>query len=250
MHNFSYNNICSPDTNGVVMRNNLSNDIRTLIASRFDASIAIDFLNNATQGDCYIFGGTIRRAFTGQGLSGDIDIMMPNGDSRATRALDEIDVPYKLNTQGHRRYRWNKLEIDILHPDSFFTGHDNVESALRAFDLEINALAFHIKSGVIIDPFGITNFSTLNNPRINWSCWENASTYQTAVLAIRLVKTMHENPNIFLPSLDRLRIIQEVIPVIEANAWAPVIERFPLGKDVFIHLLKDTIGRTNKLHQV
>ena len=208
----------------------LSRDTRNLLAKRFDAYHAIEFIQKATNGEAYLFGGLLRRAFIGQSFSGDIDIMIPNGDERAILALDSLDVQFTLNSQGHRRYRWNKLEIDIFQPRNFFSGHQNVESALCAFDLKINALALHLGSDLILDPFDITASKELSDPRINWSCWEDKPIYQTMVLAIRLVKIMHETPELIVPQKDAEKISKEVIPIIQKHSWDQVQERFPWVK--------------------
>src|SRR6267143_353663 len=92
-------------------RDQLASRVQRMVTERFDASCAIDALNRATVGEFYLCGGTIRRGLLGDDLSGDLDIILPNGDDRAIDTLDDLKVPFVLNSHGHRRYRWNALQI-------------------------------------------------------------------------------------------------------------------------------------------
>src|SRR6266581_4896557 len=75
--------------------------VQRIVTERFDASCAIDVLNRATVGEFYLCGGTIRRGLLGDSLSGDLDIIVPNGDDRAIDTLDELKVPFVLNSHRH-----------------------------------------------------------------------------------------------------------------------------------------------------
>src|SRR5689334_8837974 len=126
------------DAHGVLER------VQLQIQDRSDARCAVDTLLRATDGECYLCGGTIRRAVFGTRCFGDIDVMVPNGDTRAMAALDSLGVPYRMNSYHHRKYRWNTLEIDLFEPREFFEGYESIPCALRSFDLRINALAIHM----------------------------------------------------------------------------------------------------------
>lgn len=218
----------------------LWNRVRSMVARRFDACGAVEFLSGVTNGDIHLFGGSMRRALVGSELTGDLDIMVPNGDSRATDALDDLKVPYTLNTQHLRRYRWNSLEIDLFQPRDFFSGFDRVDSAVRFFDLRINALSVHWRTGVISDPFHIVSSTPVVNPGINWGRWSQMPESHVVVLAIRLAKIMHETPRLMLSGSDVHRLRHDVVPVIQRCDWSDVHRRFPLGKTAFLQLFEST----------
>jgi hypothetical protein len=105
----------------------------------FDTCVVLDTLIPITDGELYIFGGTVRRALFDNTQYGDLDIMVPNGDNRLFEGLDALCVPVELNRQGHHRYRWGAQQIDAFQPREFYSGFQDVEHALRYFDLRINA---------------------------------------------------------------------------------------------------------------
>jgi hypothetical protein len=214
----------------------LSSRARRLLMERFDSSCAIEVLNRATDGDICVFGGTIRRALFHDKMSGDIDIMVPNGDDRAINKLDALKVPFVLNSNNHRRYRWNSLQIDIFQPREFFCGFEDVEKALCFFDLRINALSLHLRSGRILDPFHVVSQTPVTDPGINWTRWGETSPLNVVVLAIRLAKIMHEIPELTISTTDADRLLTEVVPRIRECDWMEVQERFPLGKQVFLQV--------------
>jgi hypothetical protein len=212
-----------------------------LLFGRFDSAQAIDTLGRATNGELYIFGGAIRRALFNDKSSGDIDIMAPNGDDRAINALDGLGIPFVLNSQKLRRYRWNSLQIDIFQPREFFGGFSKVEEALSYFDLRINALSLHLHSGQILDPFGIVPRTPITDPGINWPRWREMSSLQVVVLAIRLAKIMYEISDLMISTTDAQCLVTAVLPEIYKCNWATVQQRFPAGKEMFLTFFTRTV---------
>jgi hypothetical protein len=212
-----------------------------LLTDRFDSCCAIDFLNRATNGEIYVFGGALRRGLFGDKLSGDVDIMVPNGDDRATSALDSLKVPFVLNSQKLRRYRWNSLQIDLFQPREFFRGFEDVETALSFFDLKINALSLHLRSRRIVDPFYIVSQVPVTDPGINWARWTEMSALNVVILAIRLAKIMHEVSRLTISTADAHRLLTEVVPRIRECDWAEVQQRFPPGKDAFLRVFASNV---------
>ncbi len=221
----------------------LMDRIHARIGERFDARMAVDALVEATGGELYLCGGAVRRALFGDGSFADLDFMIPNYDQRAFRALDTLRVPYSLNSHHHRRYRWNGLELDLFEPREFFEGYDSIASALRTFDLAINAIAVHLGRQQVIDPFGVLQESSVCNPGINWVGWTNKSAVQTVVLAIRLAKILYEEPRLVVPSRDRSLLSTSVLPLVRACDWNDVARRFPPGKERFLEMFADLLRR-------
>lgn len=234
-----------------VAQQRLSLQVRRALMCRFDAKLAIEFLVQATQGDIYICGGTLRRRiFNGQ-ISSDVDIMIPNGDDRAFKALDALHIPFVLNSHRHRRYRWNYLEIDIFHPRDFFGGFDEVYNALCFFDLKINSLALHWRSNRIIDPYNILSKTPVTDPGINWPHWALKYPQHVVILAIRLAKVFHEVPSLTISPDDAQRLRTSVVPQIRDCNWNTVHQRFPLGKAAFLRMFETTVlDRILKIDQI
>src|SRR5258708_16252367 len=82
----------------------LSSRVRRILAERFDSSSAIEALENATGGDMYVSGGAVRRALFCDKLSGDVDIMVPNEDSRAFAQLPPPKAHLTFHTYNHIPY--------------------------------------------------------------------------------------------------------------------------------------------------
>ena len=219
----------------------LSSRVRRLLMERFDASCAIEVLTRATGGEIYVVGGAVRRGLLGDRLSGDLDIMIPNGDDRAFQALDGLKVPFVRNSHGHHRYRWSSLQIDVFQPREFFHGFEDVETALGFFDLRINALALHLRSGCILDPFHLVSPTPVTDPGINWPRWTGMSPLNVVVLAIRLAKIMHETPELTVSALDALRLRTEVVPRIRECDWSDAQQRFPQGREEFLRVFDATV---------
>jgi len=209
----------------------------------FDARGVLDMLEHATGGEFYIFGGTVRRVLFGDTRSGDLDLMVPNGGSRAFEALNALQVPVELNRSGHHRYHWNALQIDVFQPREFYRGFQDVDAALRFFDLRINALAVHPRTGLILDPFDVLLQSTVSDPGINWCRWDEMHLLDLTVLAIRLLKIMYETPTLTISRADSLRLEEDVLPRIRRVEWDQVRQRFPLGKEVFFEMFEINVLR-------
>ena len=62
-------------------------------------------LSETTDGELFVFGGTVRRALLGSVRGSDVDLMAPNGDERVFRHLAYLSTPHTLNRRGHRRFR-------------------------------------------------------------------------------------------------------------------------------------------------
>lgn len=224
----------------VVTTAQLSDRVNQLIDRGFHSHRAVALIRTVTNGEAYLFGGALRRAMLGDKLSGDLDMMIPNGDDRATSSLDALGVPFVLNSQGLRKYRWGSLEIDLFQPREFFRGFPDVESAVSYFDLRINALAMHLGSGRIIDPFNILA-TPVSDPGINWPQWAETSPAHAVHLAIRLAKVMYETPDLTISSQDGAKLRREILPLILASDWLQLRQRFPEGKEAFIACFEATV---------
>jgi hypothetical protein len=213
------------------------------LRSDFDANLALEQLTSACSGDIYIFGGCVRDAALGRPRGGDLDIMVPNGDRRAFDELDRLGLRYILNSQNHRRYFWNRLQIDIFEPKDFFVGFPDVEKAVGYFDLKMNALAVHIATDRLINPVDGLRYLEERDPGINWTRWESAKPVDLAILFIRLTRLLYDIPELNLPTNDARRIQEEFVPRLESVNWRDVQNRFPLGKQSFIELCNELLER-------
>jgi hypothetical protein len=216
---------------------------RASLCSDFDANLALEQLISVCSGDLYIFGGCVRDAALGRPRGGDLDIMVPNGDRRAFNELDRLGLRYILNSQNHRRYFWNRLQIDIFEPKDFFVGFSDVEKAVSYFDLKMNALAVHSATEQLINPVDGLRFLEERNPGINWSRWESAKPVDLAILIIRLTRLFYDIPELILPINDVLRVQEEFLPRLEDIDWKDVQNRFPLGKRRFVELCNELLER-------
>lgn len=207
----------------------------------FDTRLAVDYLTSECGGEFYIFGGAVRDTILERPQVGDLDVMIANGDLRCLEALDRLKVPYGFNSQNHRRYRWNALQIDIFEPKQFFKPFETVQAAVAYFDLRINAFAVHVGSLRLIDPLDGLAALRAFDPGINWPRWTEASPTDVQVLLLRLVRLLHNIPQLRLPRRDAERLITEVIPQVEDEDWTPVQARFPLGRLRFFELFRETI---------
>jgi hypothetical protein len=227
----------------------LAGRVLAFLNSRFDHHGAITAILGATKGDAYLFGGTLRRQLFGES-GGDLDIMVPNGDDRAFIAMAALGVPAGVNSQGLRRYKWGSVQIDMFQPREFFSGFEDVESALRFFDLRINALALHFSTQRILDPFAVIPMGAANDPGINWPQWTSVGALHTVKLAIRLAKLMYEVPSLTISAQDAHRLRQVVVPRLETCDWDDVRDRFPSGKAVFLDSFDASVLKRARLAAV
>jgi hypothetical protein len=202
--------------------------------ANFDARCALEELIRATNGEFYVLGGTSRRAVLQQGSSGDLDLMVPNGDHRAFKCLDALRVPFILNRHRHRRYSWNTLQMDIFQPQTFYKGFENVEDVLRYFDLRVNAIALHLGTQKVIDPFSILPHHPVDNPGVNWPRWNEMGQPDLTILSLRLLRIMYESPAFVLPIDDVDRLREVVMPQLACMDWDLVRDRFPPGRSMFL----------------
>jgi len=228
-----------------VQKEILAERVFASLRSDFDLAQVLDVLNISCSGEFYVFGGSIRDVALGRSRGGDLDIMVPNGDRRAFEELDRLAVPYRFNSQQHRRYFWNRLQIDIFEPKDFFIGFPDVEQAVAYFDLRMNALALHVGSGRIIDPLDGLRYIENRNPGIHWKRWIDAKPEHLLVLLIRLARLLYDNPELALPSDDAERVRGEFLSRVENLDWEPVQNRFPLGKKRFMEVCNEMLERRN-----
>jgi len=225
----------------------LPSRVRQRLRESFDTRRVVDVLDQATGGELYVFGGTLRRVLFGDERLGDLDLMVPNGDVRAFDALDTLQVPFELTRQRHRRYRCNGLQVDMFEPQEFYKGFQDVEGALRFFDLKINALALHLRSGRVVDPFQMLSEASIVDPGINWPRWSEMAQLELTVLAIRLARIMQQTPKLTLSTADADRLRTDVLPRIRECEWSSVRHRFPLGKDAFLQRFETKVlGRVRR----
>jgi hypothetical protein len=210
----------------------------------FDAGGALSYLSRICEGDLFLFGGCVRNVVLGHEHIGDLDVMVPNGDRRAFDGLDRLKVPYGYSSQGHRRYRWNRLQIDIFEPKDFFCGFDDVSGAVAYFDLYINALAVHVDTREVIDPLHTLGRPNMHNVGINWKRWATCDQENLAILLIRLARILHDFRELHVSHVDAKRIRAEVIPVVSDLDWSVVSNRFPLGRTVFLDTLECLMDRS------
>jgi hypothetical protein len=201
----------------------------------------LELIHEASDGDYYIFGGTLRRTLMSSEAECDLDIMVPNGDKRIFQLLDKHRVPYALNRRKHRRYSWNGLQFDINHPQEWCENFKDISDALRYFDLRINSLAYHVQTKTIIDPNGMVVSRSYCDPGINWKRWRSMPSLELAILAIRLHRILMECPQLQLNKTDIDILLKDVVPVVASVDWLGLYERFPRGRDVFLSDFEETV---------
>ncbi len=194
-------------------------------------------ITHATNGRAYVVGGTHRRALFQLGDSGDIDVMVPNGDVRAFKALDALGLPFELNRHQQRCYHYEDGYIDISEPSTFHKGFRSVSGALRYFDLRINALAVHLGTGCVLDPFGVLQRREQRDPGINWPRWNEMPPVELAVLAVRLVRILEDTPQLVVPDADCCRLRENVVPGLLQVEWDFLHARFPQGREELLNRL-------------
>ncbi len=211
------------------------------IQESFDASFAIKIASQATNGDFYIYGGTLRRVLLDDPRDGDLDLVVKDGDHRIYNAYKQLGLDFSRNSNNHHRYRWNKLQIDICSPSEFFAGYSDVGNMLSAVDLKINSLALHVGSRAIIDPFGLVTSDSLPDIGINWSLWDPVRGDQLSLLLVRLIRIMYEFPDLILSVNDRRKLQSTILPLLRQASWDHMIDRFPAGKEAFLGTIRQII---------
>jgi len=196
-----------------------------------DSRDAFGYLQQVTKGEFYLVGGLLRRLLFGSHTHCDIDIIVPNADDRAFQALDELKVPTDASSSAFRRYKWNNLQLDIFQPRQY--GMTDIDSALRHFDLRINAIAFHVGSGLIVDPFGVLRGGR-SDPGINWPSWSSQSTKRAIIHAIRLDRIMKEIPQLTISQIDAARLLSRIAPEVESCEWSEVSHHTSCSKSAFL----------------
>jgi len=221
----------------------VATQVLAFLKQDFDTSFALRFMEEASESHFYIFGGAVRNIAAGMRRVVDLDVMVDNSDNRIFNALDRLSVPFCLNSQGHRRYKWNRLQIDIFEPKDFFVGFPSVEQALSFFDLRINALAIQVDTQELIDP--ISGLACLNNSEvgINWHRWNNSSTEESLVLLIRLARILTDIPKLCLSKYEVDTLEKCILPKVYDQSWHTVHNRFPLGKTEFFSFFEDLISK-------
>jgi hypothetical protein len=203
----------------------------------------LEELGRATGGQFHVLGGSLRRAVLQQSPWGDLDLLVPNGDTRAFDRLDALGVPFHLNRHRHRRYRWNALQVDIFQPQAFYKGFADVDGVLRYFDLKVDAIALHAGTQEVTDPFSMLSGGPVDDPGINWPRWSEMGPLDLAILSLRLLRIMHESPAFTLPAGDVARLRDEVVPQVRRLDWDLVRDRFPPGCAAFLAKFESTVLR-------
>lgn len=212
----------------------LSREVLSYFYGGFDSGCALTALDEACQGECYIVGGGVRDVALGAPRSGDLDVMVPNGDRRAYERLDALGVPFTLNSHGNRRYRWNRLQLDVFEPRQFYSGFSTIETALAFFDLRINAIAVRLGSGSVLDPIGGMDHIGRRSVGINWARWNAMPPPELAVLLIRLARVLADVKTLTVPLEDVDGLVKHVVPAVADLDWAAFRARFPVGKSAFL----------------
>lgn len=221
----------------------LPDDVLAYVRRDFDASAALSAISAASDGDCYLVGGAVRDCVLSPVRFGDLDIMLPVGDTRVFACLDSRGVPFELNRRGNRRYRWGGLQIDLLSPDRFYSGHRSVDEALSFFDLRINAFAVHVASRTLHAPFGSQALWS-REVGINWSRWDAPLTRddEAWLLLLRLMRLLHNTNTLAISVRDAARLKNWLTRHARAK-WTWVGQRFPQGKQELLHRVHSTIER-------
>ena len=213
------------------------------LSSNCELQALLHQIEDASCGDVYIFGGTIRQALLGHYGSGDLDLMVPNGDNRVFSRLKELGVPYTLNRRRHRRYFWAGKQIDINQPREWRDDLLDIEATLRHFDLRINSLAIHLGARTVIDPYQMRTFDYITDPGINWKRWNDMPARELAILVIRLRNIMREWPELSISRNDECVLRTAILPICMSIDWEYVSERFPHGKHVFAKVFERDVLR-------
>lgn len=211
------------------------------IHDSFDANFAVDTAISATDGDFYIYGGTLRRVLLNDPRDGDLDIAIADGDTRIYDAYSRLGLGFARNSNNHHRYRWNKLQIDICSPCEFFSGYDGIDSMLQNVDLKLNSIALHVGSKRLIDPFGLVTSQFMHDVSVNWALWDKTEGDQLSLLVVRLVRILYEFPDLSVSDFDRNKLISNILPSIQQARWDRMIGRFPAGKETFLKIFLATI---------
>lgn len=204
-------------------------------------------LEQATKGELYIFGGTLRRALMGSEPGCDLDIMVPNEDNRAFDRLATLGLSYSLNRRRHRRYLWSGLQLDVNQPQEWRHDFANVTDVLSFFDLRINSLALHLGSGEVLDPLRALTSRWQADPGINWGRWLAMPPLELAILAIRLHRILEECPGLAITQHDARLLFRVVLPQCNDVDWRLVRERFRGSKADFFREFKCVVASRSAL---
>jgi hypothetical protein len=227
----------------------LAAEVLLRLKRSFDSYFALAAITKATDGEFYIYGGSVRRVVLHDERNGDLDLIVENGDNRAYETLAALGLECMLNVHRHRYYRWNKLQIDICEPREWFQGFDKVSDMLCTLDLSVNALAVHVKSQTFLDPYKLLDREAIDDPGINWKIWD-ATNANLELLSIRLARILYEFPHLTISKNDGDKLRSKVIPKLKTLAWDDAVSRFPAGKSQFLNVFLNLImerTRTNEL---
>lgn len=203
----------------------------------------LSLISEASNGDFYVFGGSLRRTLLGGDFDGDVDIMVDNNDDRVFDFLEDHKVSFELNRRKHRRYKWHSFQFDINKPVEWDTSFLNVTDVLLHFDLNINSLAIHFGSKSVLDPYKVLDRTPILYPGINWNRWRSISESEVTILAIRLVKILRQNSFLRLSCDEVSELRNTVLPKCERVDWGPHENRYGGGQQAFLNELVELINR-------
>ena len=142
-------------TDGSAAQEALVHRVHQILDQRFDATYAITFLATPPVAT-FIFRWVQFVALCSTKVSAATStFIVPNGDNRAIEALDRLGLTFILNSHGHHRTAGTRCRSTSLSRRASITGFNGAEDALQFFDLKVNALALHVGSERILDPFHV-----------------------------------------------------------------------------------------------
>ena len=222
-----------------------SDEIAAIVLSKlhadFDTHCVLETINDATLGEFYVMGGTIRNSIFLDKIGQDLDLMIPNEDFRSYSKFGELGLALTTNSQKHRRYRWNRLSIDIFSPNTFYQGFETVLSALEFFDLKINSVAIHYKTKTIICANDFNENFAKSEVGINTLRWNLSNDIDLLVLVIRLIRILYDFPILDISSKDKEYLLSYAWERVKSINWRYVSDRYPLGSLKFQEAMRSVL---------
>jgi hypothetical protein len=106
----------------------------------------------AARRPCHVVGGAIRDALLGRDWQ-DVDLLVAGEGQRIARQLAD-QLGGRLVDLGRGEFASWRIVVDGHAYDLWDRGEDELEDELRRRDLTINALAYSLPQGTLIDPCG------------------------------------------------------------------------------------------------
>lgn len=222
---------------------NTGKSIRQSVERNPDAKSALEAIDAASRGECWLVGGSIRDAILGASELRDLDIVIRENDQEVFQSLDRLGSTYEFNRRGMRRYRVGGLLIDLIEPSKFYRGLSTIESILCFFDLKINALGLHLGSNTVLDHLNGNECIQRHQVGINWHRWNSSQMTRDEqwLLLLRLVRIIERHPDLRVesPSVEPLR---RFVAQLDGSTWAWAATRFPPGEELLIRKVKSLIS--------